>query len=292
MTYFITAAADYIRPWLFAETPVPGYVHSVYRGAVNLVFDYHFAALQPEASPMSPITLAAGFPLEDLNVAANTPVQIGEGKVRFEGGPVIEAAPETATVPTLMRRTPLSFSAMAARIKAVFDACTDPGMGFYPLFAEPCESRDLITSAMKTTLKDAETAFRRGKWEPFAETLTGLAGLGQGLTPSGDDFLCGMFAGFNSAGGLKGSHPAKAALIAASDAMCRRTHPLSAAFITCAAEGYVSQTVRALLGGPEQGFDVNAMAEKIQAIGHSSGIDTLCGIMFAYYLLTPALKKI
>ncbi len=108
-----------------------------------------------------------------------------------------------------------------------------------------------------------------------------LAGLGRGLTPAGDDFLCGVMLWAWLA------HPAP-------DEFCRaiaetatpRTTTLSAAFLRSAARGECPaawhQLLAALASGSEQALD--AATRQVLAHGATSGADMLAGFL----ALTPA----
>jgi len=108
-----------------------------------------------------------------------------------------------------------------------------------------------------------------------AAQLAALLGLGIGLTPSGDDFLCGMLAGSILAGRQR--EPFFLALRAEIAAGLSQTNDISAAFLQCALDGQFSEPVLALTK-PEP--EAARIAESFSKIGHSSGFDTLCGIVF------------
>jgi hypothetical protein len=103
--------------------------------------------------------------------------------------------------------------------------------------------------------------------------VRGLVGLGPGLTPSGDDFLCGALAMLDALG----EHAIQAALAhAVGDAAPAQTSPLAACLLRAAAAGHVGErlhdVVSALLVG-----DAAAAAAAARRIGHSSGWDMLAG---------------
>lgn len=112
--------------------------------------------------------------------------------------------------------------------------------------------------------------------EAAATELVRLIGLGIGLTPSGDDFLTGICAG------LLLCHMEDSAF---SDIIRRLilehitdTNDISGAFLTCALEGQFSQSVNGLWKRSEQSSD--EILESFAKIGHSSGVDSLCGIFY------------
>ena len=102
-----------------------------------------------------------------------------------------------------------------------------------------------------------------------------LIGLGPGLTPSGDDFFCGVLATLNYFG-----HRDLAKRLAASvlPVAARETSVISAAYLRCAAQGQASavlfDVLESLLTG---GDELEAHLDVIHEIGHTSGWDSLAG---------------
>lgn len=102
-----------------------------------------------------------------------------------------------------------------------------------------------------------------------------LLGLGPGLTPSGDDLLCGALVALHAVGWTAVADSlARAISMAAQTA----TSPLSGAFLRAATRGFGSEalhaTILALLAGR------TALAPHLEAldrIGHTSGWDALAG---------------
>ena len=112
-----------------------------------------------------------------------------------------------------------------------------------------------------------------------------LVGAGAGLTPSGDDVLCGVLLGLR----LHGSAACDLAptLWAAVRPRLGSTTALSAALLREAAQGYaVAPVVRlaeALVGPDVQ--HVPAAVAAVLAVGHSSGADLLAGLAGALEVL-------
>ena len=114
-----------------------------------------------------------------------------------------------------------------------------------------------------------------------------LVGLGEGLTPSGDDFLVGYLAALWSRSSLEhGMDALIRKLTAPLGGIFSYAHAISRQMLGDAlhdrfAEGPVN-VVRALSGS---GHIVDATLQALRS-GHSSGADTLCGLMFG---VSPAL---
>lgn len=117
------------------------------------------------------------------------------------------------------------------------------------------------------------------------EGVEQMAGLGSGLTPSGDDFLTGVMLWAWLA------HPAPAGFCrAVAEVAADRTTALSAAFLRAAARGECSIAWHALLEAASQGTDakVAQAVEGVLAHGATSGADTLAGFMWTALLPLPS----
>jgi hypothetical protein len=131
-----------------------------------------------------------------------------------------------------------------------------------------------------STARRAGEALQKG-WTGDQKRLQaagiGLAGLGNGLTPAGDDFLTGIMLWAWLA------HPDPASF-------CRsllhvtvpRTTILSAAFLRAAACGECSDSWHVLLAALSEGTDaeITVAGRKILAYGATSGADTLAGFLY------------
>jgi len=105
-----------------------------------------------------------------------------------------------------------------------------------------------------------------------------LLGLGPGLTPSGDDLLCGMLVALHAVGETDMAYALYAEIAHAAPAA---TSPLSAAFLRAAAEGLGCEALHAAIAAILEG-QIEALAGRIEAlgrIGHTSGWDALAGAL-------------
>lgn len=114
-----------------------------------------------------------------------------------------------------------------------------------------------------------------------ADAAVGLLGLGRGLTPSGDDFLCGFFSTLDCV-----ASPRFAAVRKAILQNLNRTTDISAAYIKSALRNeyctVYSYAARAVLD--EMDFALPA-CDFVLEMGASSGTDTLLGALAAATLL-------
>jgi hypothetical protein len=113
-----------------------------------------------------------------------------------------------------------------------------------------------------------------------------LVGLGEGLTPSGDDFLVGLLAVLH----LTGFLPCRAdSAVQARFCECIRlgTSQLSGEFLRCAFAGHFAEPLvrlmRALGAPPADAWPAHAAT--LATVGHSSGVDAMVGIALGCRLL-------
>jgi hypothetical protein len=125
-----------------------------------------------------------------------------------------------------------------------------------------------------------ESLARRNR-QSLKVVTSSLAGLGPGLTPSGDDFLAGVLLAL----ALMRDHRADAELteIAALllETTAPRTHEISAAFLRAAHAGEASEPWHPLLDALSIGDAgrVRAAAVSVMEIGETSGADMLAGFL-------------
>lgn len=112
-----------------------------------------------------------------------------------------------------------------------------------------------------------------------------LVGLGPGLTPSGDDALCGALLALRAAGSTR-----LGSLRQGVSDRLDGTTSLSASLLCAAMEGYavpcVVRLASALAAGDEDAAD--AALPEVLAIGNSSGSDVVAGLLGAFDALDAA----
>jgi hypothetical protein len=120
-------------------------------------------------------------------------------------------------------------------------------------------------------------AFDAGRSIQAAESMIGL---GPGVTPSGDDILIGFLAGLWS---LSGQHPKRHSFIRFFGEgilqIAQRTNEISRTYLYHAARGHFSSTLSTLVENIGTGGDVGQAAQDAMRVGHSSGMDTVTGLL-------------
>ena len=113
----------------------------------------------------------------------------------------------------------------------------------------------------------------------FADAACALVGLGEGLTPAGDDCVLGALAAVHRlAPGWLAAHAAACDQLA--EAARHRTTDLARDFLLEALDGRFAEPVLAILTAPSDELAA-AAAGRLLSMGATSGADTLCGVRLA-----------
>ena len=124
------------------------------------------------------------------------------------------------------------------------------------------------------------------------QAMSALIGLGEGLTPAGDDYLVGHFVGLWSCAGADGARQRFIADLGKSlRDMAFRTNRVSRVYLEAAAEGEVSERLATLAcriaaGAGEEPVALAAAAAL--AVGHSSGACGVLGLLLGSAAWGPA----
>lgn len=104
-----------------------------------------------------------------------------------------------------------------------------------------------------------------------------LIGCGPGLTPSGDDMLTGMLAVLYAAGfSVRLGH-----FLPPADQLAQLTTSVSCSYLNSARMGEFSIPVLKVMRRLQSGRDPQPAIQRLLAVGHTSGADTLLGIAIA-----------
>ena len=135
----------------------------------------------------------------------------------------------------------------------------------------------LVAYLARVHLAKLTAAIRRRDWPSVLTPARALSGLGPGLTPSGDDVLAGLALGYRAGHGAL-PDPLAGALLAAVEG---RTTELAAARVQHAVAGRPDESVHRLLIAlvADSGADLDPAVRAVAAYGHSSGADTLVGLI-------------
>jgi len=250
----IAAASLAVRP-LLERDPVPGTV---------LGADRHTAWIETGGTVL--VVIGAGAVRLPNAVAVpgavgvwspGEPVLVGGRRV-VAGSVVVEAVRWWDPRPALPATSAASIRRRLAGVTGAIPSCDDAGLG---------------------------RALRRGKGAAIAAAVRRLLGRGPGLTPLGDDILCGALAGLALLGPAARSRRAGrrlaelAGAVDAGTAGC--TTALSAALLRHARCGEVALAAVPLLQALAGRGDLETALPALLAVGHTSGTGLAQGIVLA-----------
>lgn len=126
-------------------------------------------------------------------------------------------------------------------------------------------------------------ALRGKNWDILSDSAMALAGAGIGLTPAGDDFLAGVLAALRYHGRSLGDFANENLFEELARRAGKRTTPFSGFLLQCATRGLVAKPVSDWLKAVHTGLVEKAAKQTLSLakLGHSSGLDTLCGMLLA-----------
>jgi hypothetical protein len=270
----------------------PVRVHSVFRAALNLSPpDGDLLTLLSAEADESPrgVRLASPEDFSSLGLAA------GDGGVFAIDAIVLEPSAgrrrfrvDCAQARRLSARPapPLRYDgerwrAGVARLAALQErAATD--LRIAPLLAGARPSGAMAERLTRAAL-DLGRGVRAGRRDAMRGAAARLVGLGQGLTPAGDDFLCGFLAAGHCRRAAGLTRPRLLTSLAELVLeLVEQTTDISASFLRDAIAGRVSRPLAALAeacsGAP--GSDLDGALLRLAAIGHSSGLDAATGFFY------------
>lgn len=268
--------------------PYRGMVHSVYRHTVNLQFPDSLLALQCEGSAVSPISLILpldGPKMDALPITQNAPCFMYPDHIEIheKNSLIIFSLKESAdSYPASVQSDAVQNTPSGEHFRSgIHQVIENSGKnGFaYIVNDDPHLKGDFILQGAKKYIQETGAFLAAGDHKKAAASLVRVVGLGTGLTPCGDDFLCGVLAMLQSTALKESSFtPLLSRHIQKNLA---NTNDISGEFLQSAIQGQYSEPVIHLLSCRDQGVDeIVKAAEAFLSIGHSSGVDTLCGMLW------------
>ena len=144
-------------------------------------------------------------------------------------------------------------------------------------------------AALKRWLNETISDPRCAPLHPPAR-IAGLIGLGEGLTPSGDDFIGGAMIALRELGRGDAADLLAGQMLPIAH---ERTNRISVAHLACAADGEGAAALHAAIAAlcTERTPDLHRCLDDIDAIGHTSGWDALAGAVLVLTLFCDATTR-
>lgn len=266
------------------ERGLRGCVHSVFRRVINIADEdgelFTIAARDIDNAPRTLIADAPGF--SEFGVAPGDRVEAADDmidiarriRIRLGGARAWHA---------FLPRYPKDDSRLRGNVRCV------RGHGGPAAFGAIAQADAASAAALMPKLLERRTAMLRtalmaGDIEAAQRHGQALLGLGQGLTPSGDDYLVGMFAVLHLPGfpGIPWISTCAAIVSVAQE----RTHAISVAALKAAAAGRVRESLSSLMQAMVEGSrdDVMPLLIRVLGIGSSSGADMVAGMLDGFHV--------
>lgn len=267
-----------------------GRVHSVFRHAVNfLMEDDCFVTLMLSGKPLCPEGIVVS-PDVFLRQTAGMLQLSADGLLPFKQGEAV-----------CLKENWLLSKAFAIDLNgaesvelslsgcAVFEGVQQRLTQWLP---EQLDKRGLLTGLRRDACCDHEniSAFREGlletmsqpdldravRFEIFSRQLNQFIGLGEGLTPSGDDFLVGLLWALWV--GEADRLPGFDTFLYAVQSTLHKTNDISAQMLWFAMHRRFTEPLVALARVSDP-MECTGAFKRIAAFGYTSGFDTLCGLL-------------
>ncbi len=276
-------------------------VHSAFRAALNLCVPGRrslVTLLAPDAEDQpNAVRLAGPVRFDEWPVAPGDSGRREGDRIVFDGPPgegvtSVDLAPATHTrersLAPLAPGDPAwraSWRACARALEAL-QAAAGTELRLAEVLGTVAAS-SAIGRRMASAARDLEDGIRAVNAASAARAASRILGLGGGLTPAGDDFLCGLGAALHC---TSAGHGTDAEFLRAwgEDVSSRldATNAVSATFLECAIAGsfgaamcdWTWEMARGVTGGTSPGLA--AAMGRVCAMGHSSGTDTATGFLF------------
>lgn len=275
---FAARLGDEVRP--LAAASAKGQVIGVFSHAMYCIFGETVVSLYGDAYGEVPFGVALsdilGF-LAAADASVGMTVTLGADAILFGDRRVpIAVLPQP---PRIAVRLCAPDSARLERIEAYIAEHGSP-RGILECFAENRGGSADSAKALAVALAASDR-------QAAADAATRLLGLGRGLTPSGDDWLCGFFALLLAArnAGFRIPKETDAVTQAVLDASVARTSQISRAYLAAALGGKYCTVYAAAAAACLGEGDFAPYADIALQMGASSGTDTLCGAAAASRLL-------
>lgn len=276
-----------------------GAVHSVFDGAINIMFPRGLVSLVPESAGKGPLNVTLRLPdatagLRSLAAEVGGEVVVNGPTLELCGGRQILLAqaeiyhPDRSFRLPLLKRRRIWANSEAMRMVAI-ESGKMAGLGGLLELLAPIPTGavngklNLFASAALMRIVSLENALLKEDRGALASTVHDMIGLGPGLTPSSDDMLAGLvlLSGLYSANGGRISHSTMLLSEEVRAEVCGRTTRLSEEFLLQACSGNGNEPIlrlcSALLTGSKQ--SVEEETRRVLQIGETSGTDMILGMI-------------
>ncbi len=262
-------------------------VHSAFKSSLNLRFQDTLVTLQPKdilKTPMSIVLDLSPTEFQNLFGQSNHMFCFSKDGIRFKEN--LFSLKNAEIVDYDMRKFGSLKSNEAAELYSTLEkflSQRDRKGEFAKCFRALNEDTSSASSVFETTIKGIFKTLRQVSAQDYVEACMPLLGMGEGLTPSGDDFLCGLLAStyFSPKDTV---YDFRRHLSSALLPQLNSTTDISKSYLQNACEGRFMEGVIHLHQQTRQKKEIIPLLNQIASMGHSSGTDFLVGLIFGFQM--------
>lgn len=214
--------------------------------------------------------------------------------IDIEGAPSISLSEAVPWHPALAPWSIEDVSGIAGNLTRLIDRviAEAPADSFMHYVGRPLDDHSEIGGRPAVRIRHALAvlwmALRKGSPDATGRAAERLAGLGGGLTPSGDDVLVGALVALAAMPWQNADQFCRVIVNTATG----RTNKISEAYVRAAARGEASEAWQRLLAAlaGESAENVIAAGRRVMAFGETSGADMLAGFLLATNALLSTIR--
>ena len=257
-------------------------VHSTYQSTINFSFDKKIFSIHHREVPLNPMSIILDLDrvefekqfsnIESLEIKDNK-IFINKQIVSFKS-----EAEQSCDLSALTQALKVNKEQIQQFYKKLIDfLITLSRQSDYFSAVVGDEIKNYYNNKIRQLIKER-------KIKNFALKLTDLIGLGKGLTPAGDDIICGFLASLDFIGYELNLEKVRIIKDAIRNKILVKnsTNDLSKEFINYALKGHHSIMISSLYKALAKNQEIDPILEKISNQGFSSGIDFLTGMYIGY----------
>jgi hypothetical protein len=279
----ILAYPEHLRTVFTDETTLT--VHSIYKNTINISAQNWFIALQPGGLPFSPMSFSLGVNAEAFS---HLPVYPGD-LCRCDqyglhlGGLLFDhrtALCFQCSIHEYQLTSASNYSGAMSALESVLSETSGAGQLLNAHRVVQCGNLSNFSHFSVLAQQTLTTLFSNPDDETVIQESKRLLGFGEGLTPAGDDFICGLLAAFTV---LDSSPPVamlRQRLTAMISSHAHSTAKISQHYLYLASNCLFSTLTRDFFRTVGQLSASQRILRDIQSIGHSSGTDFLLGMYY------------
>lgn len=257
-------------------------VHSVYKSTINCLVKDRIVSLQHQEMPITPLSINLDIPkrvFELIRVNRGDVVQFNHDGLFAFNTMFYKVNTQSFDCLLIEGTSPLKPEAIPALTDLILSAIRK---GEFGRIAQSLNDKQIIplTFTGDYVLEVLTKILATDDLQQIGALSAQLIGIGEGLTPSGDDFNCGMLAAQFMLHGNERAQMLKQHLTRKIQYRVNTTTIISKELLMYASEGRFSQMVKNILINSNKEVDLTDDIKSICNVGHTSGVDFLTGLYF------------